>query len=495
MLAVGYIIIDSPAGVEIYLDGEYQGLTSENDFIIEKSAGDYQLTAEKIGHYPEKLEVEVESLSSSSIRLQMIEADILTRNLSESERIAMGIETGSLEIRSVPYQGGDIFLNGEYLGQSNNIFENVLAGELSLRVSIDGYDLQKKIKLEAGEAKVMLAHYALNPPTLIEIFELSFAGILPENYFIEIEGEYSTSRVRDISKAVTLMGAAQRIKINNGSQFLAYQKDIDLREDNFVTDLPFPDHNLNMVYVEVDSTPSWIEINDDYYISKYNVTQAEFERVMGFNPSRFINPLKPVHAVSWYDAVMFCNKLSELDGLDKYYNLSQIVYYGESSSLDGDPKNIKSAQVSVNKEANGYRLPTVSEHEYAARGGKYAQETKYAGSNNLNEVAWNWRNSGDHILNTPPITADGLTDITRLNNNNNRIRPVGLKKANELDLYDMTGNVWDWNGSFYEGLAYRRGASYRTYSKVSDEYRLMNSKMSSPEARWHDFAFRIARNK
>ena len=263
MLAVGYIIIDSPAGVEIYLDGEYQGLTSENDFIIEKSAGDYQLTAEKIGHYPEKLKVEVESLSSSSIRLQMIEADILTRNLSESERIAMGIETGSLEIRSVPYQGGDIFLNGEYLGQSNSIFENVLAGEISLRVSIDGYDLQRKIKVEAGEEKVMLAHYALNPPTLIEIFELSFAGILPENYFIEIEGKYSTSRVRDISKAVTLMGAAQRIKFNNGSQFLAYQKDIDLRENNFVTDLPFPDHNLNMVYVEVDSTPSWIEINDD----------------------------------------------------------------------------------------------------------------------------------------------------------------------------------------------------------------------------------------
>ena len=132
-----------------------------------------------------------------------------------------------------------------------------------------------------------------------------------------------------------------------------------------------------------------VTLTNDYYMGKYEVTQALWQTVMGSNPSRFkgSNNL-PVECVSWDDCQEFIRKLNIMTG-------------------------------------RSFRLPTEAEWEYAARGGKKSCGYQYSGSSNILDVAWYWDNSldGTHV--------------------------VGMKQANELGLYDMTGNVFEWCKDWY----------------------------------------------
>ena len=223
--------------------------------------------------------------------------------------------------------------------------------------------------------------------------------------------------------------------------------------------------NLEMVTVEAGTTSEdngalnlgynlelgKYEVTFSQYIDYCNDTGAKVPDDEGWGKNE-----QPVMNVSWFQAVQYCNWLSETKELNKAYDTS------------GDKKTWKLKAKPQNLE--GYRLPTKKEWEYAARGGVKGRATKYAGSDKIHEVAW----------------YDFNSDF--------KTHPVGQKKPNELGAYDMTGNVWEWTTSRKGSKKVHLGGSYNNvsqYCKINTESSY-NQYSQSPGS---DLGFRIVKTK
>jgi sulfatase modifying factor 1 len=191
-----------------------------------------------------------------------------------------------------------------------------------------------------------------------------------------------------------------------------------------------------------------VTISRDFLMSAYEITQKQYEEVMGTNPSYFKGENLPVETVSWYDAVEYCNKLSEMEGLEKCYSGS-----GVSIVCDWN--------------ANGYRLPTEAEWEYAAKSGTttdfYNGDLTNAGgctpiNANLDNIGWYCGNAND------------------------KTQEVGKKVPNAFGLYDMSGNVLEWCWDWF--------ASYTSSSETDPKGPTTGSDRVIRGGSWSDSAYR-----
>ena len=210
-----------------------------------------------------------------------------------------------------------------------------------------------------------------------------------------------------------------------------------------------------------------VRIKHSFLMDATLVTQRLYKSIMGDNPSESSRGLYyPVENVSWYDAVRFCNALSEEESLEPVY------------AIDG--KNI-----TVKWDANGYRLPTEAEWEYVAKAGT---DNKFAGSQSAEDVAWFTDNSHEHT------------------------RYVCSKDPNEWGLFDLTGNVWEWVWDWFSEEEYgsrnednasdnplgpergfRRVNRGGGFQSTVDQLLIQKREFFHPDYRFDDLGFRVMR--
>jgi len=214
--------------------------------------------------------------------------------------------------------------------------------------------------------------------------------------------------------------------------------------------LPFSPDKVMSMYPLLPTThflqsQSFIHLNSggtpkSFFIDKYEVTQADYYAVMGKLPFHFLSDVtRPAETVTWFDAVLYCNQRSLLEGLKPVYS-----YSAESDDVSGSCIGLTGLSMDFN--ANGYRLPTPQEWDDAFQ----------AGTN----TDYYWGSKGSAYTNSYGWYSS---------NSNANSHPVGLKSPNQWGLYDMFGNVSEWTGdpNFYNGMQCANGLSWNNQPEIA----------------------------
>ncbi len=337
-----HVTINSLPGAAIKVNGAEVGSGSYSNNMAE---GIYDIEASLAGHRPVTKQIEVIVGVPQTIELRPTPI------------------YGMLDVNSNP-MGANITINGKSYGDTPTSIENLLVGDYDVVLTKPGYasvsqrvtvsenaSASVDVKMQKGEMK----------NSQIDESALSVSAI-------NLTPNWSAS-VTPSQRAVLEKLIANMVKVEGSTFTMGATPE----QGNDAYEYERPAHQVTL---------------SDYYIGRYEVTQKEWQAVMGDNPSKFYGDNLPVDYVSWNDCQDFINKLNQLTGLK-------------------------------------FRLPTEAEWEFAARGGKQSKGYKYSGSDNAKNIAWYEKNSGS------------------------KPHQVGTKEPNELGIYDMSGNVGEWCGDWY----------------------------------------------
>ena len=290
---------------------------------------------------------------------------------------SVGQQKQTLTIRYSP-SSATVLVDNKMVRGNNGVAKTTLpVGQHSFVVACDGYESEEgMVKLKASapsNLQIMLSKEAVAEVSNVNDAVQSIPSTSPSQ---------STTIISDNSSSTSVTFGASEISIpvKNGICIEMVKVEAGTFMMGATSEMKNPDSDEKPVHQVI--------LSNDYYMGKYEVTQALWQTVMGSNPSYFKGDNLPVEQVSWNDCQEFISKLNGITG-------------------------------------RKFRLPTEAEWEYAARGGKQSNGYRYSGSNHISDVAWYDRNS------------------------ERKTYPVGTKQVNELGLYDMSGNVCEWCQDWY----------------------------------------------
>ena len=406
----GTLTFQTDASSEIWINNEKKG---EGSWSGRLNAGMYILEVRRPFHRSVRQSLEVKA------------GDVRTLSLGSPEPIY-----GILNISSSPGDA-EIWIDGRSYGTTPRILKDILIGEHTLELKKEGCARVSQL-ISVEEGKVLPVHLTLSSGRSVTLqtdregdilyVDGKRIGVSPQRlelsygvHTIRAErGEQHTEKELEVTETggerVVTLGFGLLSQIRWSSSVTPKQKEILSRLIGNMVRVDGGSFEMGATSEQGSNVTSDEELVhqvtlSDYYIGKYEVRQSEWEVVMGNNPSYFKGDDLPVEGVSWSDCHEFIERLNALTGLS-------------------------------------FKLPTEAQWEYAARGGRWSKGYKYSGSNDLEEVGWSWENSGVQVL-------TGEWDEKKVKKNHCQTHPVGEKHPNELGLYDMSGNVWEWCQDWY----------------------------------------------
>lgn len=404
-----YAISVLPKDAKVTVDGVLQESSSDGEYSAMLPYGTHTYKVEAGGYISKSGSFSVSSGDMAPINVSLVSALATVSVTCPTPAVSLYVDKKS--VGNVPWSGS--------LKEGMHLIEVKKNGYRSQQKTIL-LSQQQKLDVGFGELVAILGNLSVNyKPFGAEVYvdgkklgqsPRVFNGLLIGNHQVEVRKDgYATDK-----KSVTISegqtaSISGTLSSNTASSSNGYASSSSVSSGGNEISIPVKNGiTIDMVKVEAgtfmmgatsEMQNPWddekpvreVILTNDYYIGKYEVTQSLWQAVMGTNPSYFKGDNLPVEQVSWDNCLEFISKLNSLTG-------------------------------------RKFRLPTEAEWEYAARGGKKSRGYQYSGSFNISDVAWYNGNSG------------------------NKIHPIGMKQANELGVYDMSGNVneWcqDWYGSY-----------------------------------------------
>ncbi len=404
-------------------------------------------------------------LASGSHRLRVIKEmyesynSTFTLSDEENKQLTPSLVPDFAEVSLVTDNRAEIYINGDLKGKGSwtgrlasgsYIFESHLSGHIPYKMSHDitRHDQSKTIRIQAPTPIYGSLVISSSPSGAKISINGQSVGQTPKYIANQVIGQYTVTAEMDDYETQT-----QMIEVTEGAEAsLAFtmekKKDFVLKVKGVEYPMVFVDGGTFMMGSDdsdanVNEKPGHKVTLSSFTIGKYEVTQELWEAVMGASPSRFKGPRKPVESVSWNDCQEFIRKLNALTGMN-------------------------------------FKLPTEAQWEFAARGGNKSRGYKYSGSDIIDQVGWYDGNSG------------------------NKTHKVGTQSPNELGIYDMSGNVWEWCNDVYgiylsssqndptgpdngSNRVFRGGAWYNYVENI----RVSTRRSSSPYYSFEDLGFRL----